>query len=129
ADPGDREQVLEELALGRLREPVELERVLAHVQVRLEGHLSPALGEARGRRSHRDRVADAADLEHELVARARDRLAPEPRDHPAALSSGDASAWQIATASASEACCGVGGVRIPRMAITMRCTWAFSARP
>ena len=31
-DAGDGEQLLEELALGRLGEPVELERVLAHVR-------------------------------------------------------------------------------------------------
>ena len=38
--------MLEELALGRLGEAVELERVLAHVEVGLERDLSPALGAA-----------------------------------------------------------------------------------
>ena len=47
-DPGHREQVQEELPLGRVGEAVELQRVLAHVQVRLDDDLAPALG-----RTHR----------------------------------------------------------------------------
>ena len=40
-DPADPEELHEELALGRVGEPVELQRVLADVQVRLDGHLAP----------------------------------------------------------------------------------------
>ena len=40
-------QVLEQLSLGRLGEAVELERVLADVQVRLEGDLVGALRSAQ----------------------------------------------------------------------------------
>ena len=58
---------------------------------------------ARGREQP---VADAADVEHEPVRVERDGPPAQPRDHrrpPASASSGDASAWQIATASASAA--------------------------
>ena len=115
ADPGDGEQVQEELPLGRVGEAVELERVLAHVQVGLDGRLAPALGRADRAGRGGEQVADAVDVEHEAVGRAADELAPEPRDHdspcspqPAIRRSGGASAWQIATASASAAWLGVG---------------------
>src|SRR3954467_1580643 len=115
--------MLEELAFGAVREAVELERVLAHVQVGLEGDLAPALREPqRGRRGVHE-IADAADVEDEPFTGARDRLAAQPGDHPAAARSrGGASAWQIATARASEAWCELGAVRSPRIAVTIRCT-------
>ena len=55
-DPGHREQVQEELRARPLGEAVELERVLAHVQVGLDDDLAPALGGAHraGRRGERD---------------------------------------------------------------------------
>ena len=48
-DPADGEQLDEELALAGIDEPVELQRVLAHVQERLDRDLSPVLGAAAGR--------------------------------------------------------------------------------
>ena len=103
-------------------EAVELERVLADVQVGLDGRL---LADARVHpRRRRDEVADAADVDHEPGRRARGDGTAQPRDHaglsaeessqptgrlqggrtqPAIRRSGGASAWQIATASASEA--------------------------
>ena len=95
--------MLEQLPFGCIGEAVELEHVLANVQVGLEGYLVGAVGAPKHARGRGDQVADAVHVQDEAVRAARDRLAPEPRDHPATLSSGGASAWQIATASASEA--------------------------
>ena len=121
--------MLEQLALGGLAEAVELERVLADVQVRVERDLSPAFCQARRGRRDGQRVADPADVQHDPLAGARDRGPAQPRDHPTAFISGGAIAWQIATASASAAWCGVGIAFSPRIAATIRCTCAFSARP
>ena len=128
-DPGDREQVDEELPLSRVGEAVELQRVLAHVQVGLDDDLAGALGGAHRRRRGGEEVADAVDVEHEAVRRPAGRASPQPRDHPAIRSSGGASAWQIATASASAAWFGVGFDSSARIVRTIRCTCAFSARP
>src|SRR5256885_16743676 len=54
---------------------------------------------------------------------------PTGPPQPATRRSGGASAWQIATASASAAWLGVGGASSPRIAFTIRCTSAFSAPP
>ena len=113
ADPADREQLHEELALRRVDEAVELQRVLAHVQEGLDRDLSPALGAAQHARRRGDEVADAVDVEQEAVgAPARGRAA-EPGDHDAIRASGGISAWQIATARAS-ASCEVGGISSQR---------------
>ena len=45
-DPADGEQLREQLALAGVGEPVELERVLADVEERLDDDLAPALGAA-----------------------------------------------------------------------------------
>src|SRR6185437_5000300 len=95
-----------------------------------------------GRRRRVDEVADASDVEDEPLRRVRGGLTSEAGNHarsvrtgtdvplyPAARSSGGASAWQIATASASAAWCGVGGSESDRIIFTIRCIWAFSARP
>ena len=58
-----------------------------------------------------------------------DELTAEPADHPAIRISGGASAWQIATASASAAWFGVGISSRPRIAFTIFPTCSFSARP
>ena len=48
-DSGDRQQLLEELPLGRLGEAVELERVLAHVQIGVDRDLALASWPSAGR--------------------------------------------------------------------------------
>src|SRR6266511_6254039 len=101
--------MLEQLALGRVREAVELEGVLPDMEVRLERDLLDAVCAAQRGRRCRNEVADAAHIEHEAVRTAGDRLAPESGDHALTFSRGGASAWQIATASASEACVELGG--------------------
>ena len=89
-----------------------------------------ALGPPDRARSRRHEVADAVHVEDEAVRAVGDRRAPQPGDHDAtALRSGDASAWQIATASASDACVDEGSSRSARIVCTIRATWAFSARP
>ena len=129
-DPGHREQVQEELALGRLGEAVELQRVLADVQVGLDDDLAPALGGAHRAGRRREEIADAVDVEDEAVRRTPGELSPQAADHPPAIrSSGGASAWQIATARASAAWFGVGFASSARIERTIRCTCAFSARP
>ena len=119
-DPGDRQQVLEELALGRLGEAVELERVLAHVRVDLDGDLLRALRAPQRalRRGHE--VADAVHVEDERVAAQPCGPTRQASDHPTARSSGGASAWQIPTASASAAWWGSGSSFSPRIACTIR---------
>ena len=129
-DAAHTEEVDEELALRSVGEPVELQRVLADVQVRLERRprrvpaaRRSALGVAA------TQVADAAHVEDEPVRRASGRRAAQAGDHPATSSSGGASAWQIATASASAACDDGGSASSLRMIFTIRCICPFSARP
>ena len=129
ADPAHAEQADEELPLGRVREAVELERVLADVEVRLERDLATGIGTAERARGRGHEVPDPADVEDEAVRRPPDRNSAEARDHPVASSSGGASAWQIATASASASCDEPGSASSPRMSFTIRCIWPFSARP
>jgi hypothetical protein len=121
--------VEEELSLGGVGEAVELERVLAHVQVRLDRDLAAPLGGTHGPGRRGDEIADPVHVEHEAVGRPAGELAPQARDHPVSRRSGGASAWQIATASASAAWFGVGLAGSARMARTIRCTWPFSALP
>ena len=99
------------------------------MQVRLDHDLALPARLLRGAPGRLDEVADPADLEHERVRGARDRFAAQPGDQTAALSRGGASAWQIATASASAAWFGVGGFGSPRIALTIFCTCTLSACP
>ena len=95
--------MFEELALGRLGEPVQLERVLANVQVGVERDLAPRLRLAERAQRRLDAIADAVDVEDDPVEHPRDDGAPQRGDHPVARRSSGAIAWQIATASASAA--------------------------
>ena len=113
ADPADREQLREELALRGVDEAVELQRVLADVEERLDRDLAPALGAPQHAGRRRDEVADAVDVEQEPVRAATGRRAAQPGDHEAIRASGGINAWQIATASAS-ASCEVAGISVER---------------
>ena len=134
ADPADRQQMDEELALVGVGEAVELQRVLADVEVRLDRHLRPGRRTPEDARRRGHEVADAVHVEHEPVAAPARRPAAEPRDHPlppftASRASGGIEAWQIATASAS-ASCEVGGSDSSASSIfTIRDTCPLSARP
>ena len=123
ADAADAQQVHEEVTFVRGGEAVELERVLADDEVRLDGQLVAAATEQRGRRL--DQVADAVHVEDEARRREPGALAAQTRDHAATLRG--AVAWQIATANASDAC--MFSTSMPRTSFTIRCTCAFSARP
>ena len=129
ADPAHGEQMHEQLALGGVGEAVQLQRVLAHVEVRLDRDLGAALRRAQHRRRRGHEVADAVDVEQQPVRRVRPRACratARSRRHPA---SGGISAWQMATASAS-ASCEVAGLLVEREEhLTIRCTWPLSARP
>src|SRR5439155_414334 len=84
------------LALVAVREPVELEGVLADVQIRLDRDLGAQLRAPQRARRRLDEVADAADVEDEpAVGPPADGSASQARDHEAALRSGGASTWQI----------------------------------
>ena len=130
ADARDREQLLEELSLCGVGEAVQLEGVFADVEVRLDRHLLRASGLCERARRRLDEIADPAHVEHEALRPASDGLATKLGDHDATcFKSGGASAWQMATASASAAWCGSGVASRPRIAFTIRCTCALSARP
>src|SRR2546423_625187 len=58
-DAAHREQLDEQLALAAVGEAVELERVLAHVEVRLDGDLVGRVALPHGRRCRVDEVAHA----------------------------------------------------------------------
>src|SRR3954467_399591 len=79
--------------------PVERKRARAPVEIRLDGQLLAVAPQDRRRRL--DEIADAVHVEHEARRRQAGALAGEPRDHAAAIRG--AVAWQMATASASEA--------------------------
>src|SRR5579884_3641191 len=81
ADTVHREELDEELALAPVGEAVELQRVLAHVQIRLDDDLVGAVGLPHRARRRRDEVADAADVEQEPLRRRADRHAAQARDH------------------------------------------------
>ncbi len=100
------------------------------MEVRLERDLV-AFARAPPRPSGRlHEIADPANVQDDAVAGLAGEATPQPRDHPAtARRSGGAIAWQIATASASDAWSGVGRDSILRIDCTIRCTCAFSARP
>src|SRR5262245_5343005 len=132
AHTGDRQKLLEELALVGVSEAEELHGVLAYVQVRLDDDLVRTVCLAHRGGSGEQPIADAVHVEDEPVCVPGDRFASQARDHralPASATSGGARAWQMATASASAAWCGFGGSASPRIALTMLCTCAFSARP
>ena len=91
-------------------------------------------------RRHGDEVADAADLEqHGAVEAALEHLAAQRADHRAARlraarrRRGRASApiarWHSASAAASAASAGCGGLASPRRACTIFCTCSLPAPP
>src|SRR5215216_1698537 len=85
ADAGHGQQELEQLALRRLGEAVQLERVLADMEISVEGDLLSALRLRKRALRRLEEVADAADVQHDAVQPPRDDLAAQARDHLAAL--------------------------------------------
>ena len=115
ADPADRDQLAEEVALLLGGEAVEGERVVAGDQLGVQEGVAPG-GRDRFQRLGRDGepVADAAGVDHDVIGPAHQHLAADRGDHPASLLRGTsadrstppaagAPPWQIATASASAA--------------------------
>src|SRR5439155_19273254 len=127
ADALNGEQEHEQVPLFRRAEAEQLQRVLADVQVCLDRQLLPALAQHRGGRL--DELADAVDVEYETGRRQARALPSQPSDHRANSARRGAVAWQIATASASAAWFGVGSFGNDRIAFTIFCTCALSARP
>jgi len=82
-DAADAEEMHEEVAFLDGAESVELERVLADVQVRLHRQLVAGAPQDRRRRLHQ--VAHAVHIEHEACSGEPGALAAQPRDHAAAL--------------------------------------------
>ena len=131
AHAGDGEELLEELPLVGVGEAVELQRP--------RGRAGASRRRPRRRpRTCARRMGSRAAGSRLRPPRGRARLRPAtPACRGGARSSsgsrereqGGASAWQIATASASAAWCGRGTSARPSTALTMRCTWIFSARP
>ena len=113
----DRDQLLEQVALRAVGEAVERQGVLSHDEIRLHDDLVGAVGTPQRARRRGDEVPHPVDVDDKPLRPARDGLPAQPCDHDAiAFSSGGASAWQIATASASAACDGVGAAFSPRIA-------------
>src|SRR5205823_9955426 len=63
SDSTDREELLEELALAGVREAVELERVVANVQMGLEDHLVRSFGLEHRAGRREEAVADSGDID------------------------------------------------------------------
>ena len=82
ADAADADQPLEQLLLEQRREPVEQQRVLAHVRVNAQRDLAARLAEAVERRQrHEDVVADAVDVDDDAVRMLLENAAAKVRDH------------------------------------------------
>src|SRR5207248_9038645 len=117
-DAVDAEQQLEELALLRGRESVQLQGVLADDRVDL--YCDVAAPEPLHRGCGVDEVADAVHVDDEALPRPPRHAAAQPGDHATtAFSNGGAMAWQIATARASAAWFGCGIASNPRIAFTI----------
>ena len=157
ADAADADQPLEQLLLERRREPVERERVLAHVGVDAQRDLGARLAEPVERRQrHVHVVADAADVDDDAVR----LLLEQPPAQVARSSVGRraglrASSWRRRRAARRAGGAPplgdragravhvtdrhrqrVGGVvrrrrapSRPSSSLTICCTWCFSARP
>src|SRR5205085_1733200 len=87
-DAADGEELDEQLALAPIGEAVELQRVLAHVKVRLDRDLVRGIALSDGRRRRMHEIADAPDIEHEALRRVGGGPAAEARDHRASVRSG-----------------------------------------
>ena len=123
------QQLHEQVALGRVRKAIQLERVLRTcMYVCSDTSAAPSAAPPRtasprrGSRLRRHRQRDRR-------VGVRDRAAAQAGDHPAILNSGGAERSQIATASASAACVGFGRSCMDRIACTIPWTCCFSARP
>src|SRR5205823_14994727 len=120
----------EELALVLTCEAVQVHAVVAQREVRVQERLVAGGGnlpERLGR--HRQPVADARRLDHDVVRPPDGDGAPDRRDHPTTARMRAPLAWQIATARASAAWSGSGGSGSASRVATIRCTWPFSACP
>src|SRR5205823_4534525 len=100
------EQHQEQLALLLAEEAIQLQRVIANDEMGVERNLL-ANGRNVPERLRRDReaVADAADVDDDMIGAADDHGARHERDHSRATASASGArlASQIATASASAA--------------------------
>ena len=120
----------EEVALLLVREPVQGQRVVPGDQMRVQGRLLAARGDRLQRlRGDGQAVADAAGLDHHVVRAPDQDLAANRGDHPTGTPGSAACgawtarawpAWQMATASASEAWSDTGGCGRPSSAPTIR---------
>src|SRR5207248_5692841 len=79
-DAGDGEEVDKQLPLAAVGEAVELEDVLADVEVRLDRDLVGGLALSDGRGSGMNEVADASHIEHEALGRVGSGLAAQTGD-------------------------------------------------
>src|SRR5439155_2601618 len=126
--------------------------VLGHVRVHAQGHGAARIAEAVERgQGHEHVIADAADVDDQTAWGFLDESALETGDHgryarqlvppaPGRRRAGSRSSavaigplalcrWQMATAIASAASCGVGGASRPSSSFTICPTCCFSARP
>ena len=101
-----------------------LDRMLPH-KSKLEQHLKQRYGELFGAEFDvllydlTSTYVEGAAEKNPMMGRGYSR---DHRPAPMAAASGDASAWQMATARASAAWCGFGTSARPRIDFTMRCT-------
>ena len=133
ADAVHAQELHEELALGALGEAVELHDVSSRTCRYVSTiDLLGAVGLAQRARRRRDEVADAADVEDEALRRRRDRLAAQARDHVLSPPSSGAAArahGRSRRRARRPRGSGSAAPASPRIAFTIRCTCAFSARP
>src|SRR5439155_20217455 len=122
-------QDLEQLALVVGLEAVEGQRVLAHDQRGGEERLVAGAQPGPRARSGLHREPDAADAQHDAARAVTGDPTGERRDHERSARAGARQAWQIASARASAASAGLGSSANRRIRVTIRPTWALSARP
>src|SRR5690606_28244663 len=107
---------------------VELDGILANGGMDAQGRLR-AHGMARGGGiGAQDQVTDTTHVEHQALGATLHHRAVQPRDHGATSRKRARWMWQMAAASASQACSSPGSFT-PSKSATMRLTCSLAARP
>src|SRR5690606_14892831 len=128
ADALHTQQLVKEHLLQLADKAVELDGILANGGMDAQGRLR-AHGMARGGGiGAQDQVTDTTHVEHQALGATLHHRAVQPRDHGATSRKRARWMWQMAAASASQACSSPGSFT-PSKSATMRLTCSLAARP